>query len=96
MGNIKITVKNVKVKQMEVEDSPKKLAVEFEYNPAIRVCVPIINGDEDIYDVEENARKLVREKLHTWTKEEIIEWVLEHEAEYWGSNEEYNEEYDED
>ena len=93
MGNIKITVKNVKVKQMEVEDSPKKLAVEFEYNPAIRVCVPI-NGDDDIFDVEENARKLVLEKLRTWTKEEIIEWVLDNEADYCESYDPYDEEYD--
>ena len=75
MKNVKVTVKNVKAKQMEV--SPKKLAVEFEYNPVIRVCVPI-NGDEDIFDVQENARKLVLEKVRSWTKEEIIEWVLEH------------------
>lgn len=89
-----ITVgKNVKEKQ--VENSPKKVAVQFEYNPAIRVCVPI-NEDEDIYDVEENARKLVLEKLRTWTKEEIIDWVIENEADYCESYEPYSEEYDED
>ena len=88
-----VTVKNVKEKQ--VENSPKKVAVQFEYNPAIRVCVPI-NEDEDIYDVEENARKLVLEKLRTWTKEEIIDWVIENEADYCESYEPYNEEYDED
>lgn len=85
-------MKNVKVKQVEV--SPKKIAVQLEYNPAIRVCVPI-NCDEDIFDVEENARKLVLEKLRTWTKEEIIDWVLENEADYFESYEPYNEEYDE-
>lgn len=85
-------MKNVKVKQVEV--SPKKIAVQFEYNPAIRVCVPI-NGDEDIFDVEENARKLVLEKLRTWTKEEIIDWVLENEEDYYESYETYDEEYDE-
>ena len=42
-------MKNVKVKQVEV--SPKKVAVQFEYNPAIRVCVPII-CDEEIFYVE--------------------------------------------
>lgn len=88
-----VTVKNVKEKQ--VENSPKKVAVQFEYNPAIRVCVPI-NEDEDIYDVEENARKLVLEKLRTWTKEEIIDWVIENEADYCESYEPYDEEYDED
>ena len=84
-------MKNVKVKQMEV--SPKKVAVHFDYTPAIRVCVPI-NGDEDIYDVQENARKLVLENLRSWSKEEIIEWVLYHEEDYRKSYESYNEEYD--
>ena len=84
-------MKNVKVNQVEV--SPKNVAVQFEYNPAIRVCVPI-TGDEDIFDVEENARKLVLEKLSTWTKEEIIDWVLENEVDYCKSYESYNEEYD--
>lgn len=86
-------MKNVKVKQKEV--SPKKIAVQFDFNPAIRVCVPI-NGDEDIFDVQENARKLVLEKVRSWTKEEIIDWVLENEADYFESYESYNEEYDED
>ena len=88
-----VTVKNVKEKQ--VENSTKKIALQFEYNPAIRVCVPI-NEDEDIYDVEENARKFVLEKLRTWTKEEIIDWVIENEADYCESYEPYSEEYDED
>ena len=88
----KVTVKNAKVKQ--VEDSPKKLAVQFEYNPtAIRVCVPI-TGDEDIYDVEEAARKLVLEKLRTWSKEEIIDWVTANINDYYEADEPYNEKYD--
>ena len=89
----KVTEQNAKEKQVEV--SPKKIAVQFEYNPAIRVCVPI-NDDEDIFDVEENARKIVLEKLRTWTKEEIIDWVLDNEDEeaYCESYEAYNEEYD--
>jgi hypothetical protein len=88
----KVTVKNAKVKQ--VEDSPKKLAVQFEYSPtAIRVCVPI-TGDEDIYDVEEAARKLVLEKLRTWSKEEIIDWVTANINDYYAADEPYNEEYD--
>ena len=90
---MKVTAKNVKVKQ--VEESPKKVAVQFDFNPAIRVCVPI-NDDEDIFDVKENARKLVLEKVRTWTKEDIIDWVLENEADYFESYESYNEEYDED
>ena len=87
-----VTVKNAKVKT--VEESPKKVAVQFEYNPAIRVCVPI-NEDEDIFDVQEKARKLVLEKVSTWSKEEIIDWVLENEADYCESYEPYIKEYDE-
>lgn len=34
----------------------KKIAVQFEYNPAIRVCVPI-TGDEDIFDVDRNRKR---------------------------------------
>lgn len=85
-------MKNVKVKQ---EKSPKMVAVQFEYIPAIRVCIPV-NSNEDIYDVrtKENARKLVLEKLRTWTKDEIIEWVLENETVYSESYELYDEEYD--
>lgn len=87
-----VTVKNAKVNQ--TKESPKKVAVQFEYNPAIRVCVPI-NDDEDIFDVQEKARKLVLEKVSTWSKEEIIDWVLENEEDYFESYESYNEEYDE-
>lgn len=91
MKNVKITVKNAKVKQ--TEESPKKIAVQFEYNPSIRVCVPI-DGDEDIFDVYKNARKLVLEKLQTCTKEEIIDWVMNNVADYYEADEPYNEEYD--
>lgn len=77
-----------------MEVSPKKVAVQFDYNPAIRVCVET-NG-KDIYsnDVCEKARELVLANLLTWTKEEIIDWVLENEADYCKSYEPYNEEYD--
>jgi hypothetical protein len=34
------------------------------------------------------------EKLRTWTKEEILDWVLENEADYGESYEPYDEEYD--
>ena len=58
------------------------------------VCVPLITGDEDIFDIKENARKILLEKVRTWTKEEIIDWVLDNEADYFESFESYNEEYD--
>lgn len=87
-------MKNVKVKQ--VEESPKKVAVQFDYNPAIRICVET-NGN-NIYsdEVREKARELVLEKVRTWTKEEILDWVLENEVDYCESYETYDVEYDED
>lgn len=84
-------MKNVKVNQESVS---KKVAVEFEYNPAIRVCVPTDNNDIHSDEVYEKARKLVLEKLRTWTKEDILDWVLENEADYGESYETYDEEYD--
>ena len=81
----KVTVKNVK-KATDV-----KVAVEIEYAPALRVCVPTDSKSEI-----ETARKLIYEKLQTWTKEEIIEWVIENEIDFHYSCEPYNKEYDED
>ena len=85
-------MKNVKVKQME--ESPKKVAVQFEYNPAIRVCVETNGNNIHSNEVYEKARELVLEKVRTWTKEEILDWVLENEADYGESYESYVEEYD--
>jgi hypothetical protein len=84
-------MKNEKVNQ---ENVSKKVAVQFEYNPAIRVCVPTDNNDVHSNEVYEKARELVLEKLRTWTKEEILDWVLENEADYGESYEPYDEEYD--
>lgn len=66
-------MKNENVNQ---ENVSKKVDVQFEYNPVIRVSVTI-NGDDD--NAEENARKLVLEKLRNSTKEDIIDWLLENE-----------------
>jgi hypothetical protein len=85
-------MENVKVNQ---ENVSKKVAVQFDYNPAIRVCVTTDNNDVHSNEVYEKARKLVLEKLRTWTKEEILDWVLENEADYGESYEQYDEEYDE-
>lgn len=68
-------MENEKVNQ---ENVSKKAAVQFEYNPTIRVSVPI-KGAASIYDVEEHARKLVLEKLRACTKEDIIDWLLDNE-----------------
>lgn len=84
-------MKNVKVKQ---ENVSKKVAVQFDFNPAIRVCVETNGKDIHSNEVYEKARELVLEKVRTWTKEEILDWVLENEADYGESYDTYDEEYD--
>ena len=84
-----------------MKNKAKKVAVQFEYNPAIRLCVPVptdknyTDKNELLNDVYESAKEILLKKLRSWTKEEIIGWVLENEAGYDESYEVYNEEYDE-
>lgn len=85
-------MKNVNANQ---ENVSKKVAVQFEYNPAIRVCVQTDNNDIHSNEVYEKARELVLEKVRNWTKDEILCWVLENIADYGESYEPYDEEYDE-
>ena len=85
-----------------MESKAKKVAVQFEFNPAIRVCVSVptdkeyTNKEELLNDVYESARELIYQKLMTWTKGEIIDMLLENEAGYDEALEPYDEDYDED
>ena len=85
-----------------MKNNVKKVAVQFEFNPAIRVCVSVptdkeyTNKEELLNAVYDDAQKLLLKKLKSWTKEEIIDWVIENEAGYDESFEPYNEEYDDD
>ena len=85
-----------------MESNVKKVAVQFEFNPAIRVCVTVptdkeyTNKEELLNAVYDDARELIYQKLMTWTKGEIIDMLLENEAGYCESYETYSEEYDED
>ena len=75
----------------EKYETPKKIAREFIYCPALRVIVPT-----DCENEYETAQKIAEEKLRGWTKEEIIDWVLGNETDFTYHYEPYNEEYDED
>lgn len=85
-----------------MESNVKKVAVQFEFNPAIRVCVSVptdkeyTNKEELLNDVYDDAREIVYNKLMTLTKGEIIDMLLENEADYDEAFEPYDEEYDED
>lgn len=84
-----ITALDVEVIE-ENYDTPKKIAREFIYCPALRVIVPT-----DCEDEYETAQKIAKEKLQSWTKEEIIDWVLGNETDFTYHCEPYNAEYDE-
>lgn len=84
-----ITALDVEVIE-ENYDTPKKVAREFIYCPALRVIVP-----RDCEDEYETAQKIAKEKLQKWTKEEIIDWILSNETDFTYHYEPYNAEYDE-
>lgn len=84
-----ITALDVEVIE-ENYDTPKKVAREFIYCPALRVIVPT-----DCESEYETAQKIAKEKLQSWTKEEIIDWVLSNETDFTYHYEPYNAEYDE-
>jgi hypothetical protein len=86
------TITDIDVKVIEENyETPKKIAREFIYCPALRVIVPT-----DCENEYETAQKIAEEKLRGWTKEEIIDWVLGNETDFTYHCEPYNEEYDED
>lgn len=84
-----ITALDVEVIEENYE-TPKKIAREFIYCPALRVIVPT-----DCEDEYETAQKIAKEKLQSWTKEEIIDWILSNETDFTYHYEPYNAEYDE-
>lgn len=70
----------------------EKVAKELIFTPIIRVIIPkdIPNG----YSVDEYACNAVEEKLHNWTKQEIIDWVIENWETTVDALEPYDENYD--
>ena len=73
-------------------ETPKKVAKEVAFCPLVRVCVPT-NGANG-YTEEELAEELAREKLMSWTKSEILDWLFENLEDIIASSEPYDEEYD--
>lgn len=70
-----------------------KVAKELVFSPIIRVVIPkdIPNG----YSVDEYACNAVEERLNGWTKQEIIDWVIENWECTMDAIEPYDTEYDE-
>lgn len=70
-----------------------KVAKELVFSPIIRVVIPkdIPNG----YSEDEYACNAVEERLKGWTKQEIIDWVIENWEHTMDALEPYDPEYDE-
>jgi hypothetical protein len=76
----------------EKYEIPEKVAKEVAFCPLVRVVVP--NGGCNGYTENEYAEILAKEKLESWTKAEIIDWVMENLEDVMESYEPYDKEYD--
>lgn len=86
-----ITALDVEVIEETYNDS-KKVAKEIAFCPMLRVVVP--NGGGNGWTEDEYAEILAKEKLQSWTKSEIIDWVMENIEDVMESYEPYDENYD--
>ena len=92
-SNCEQIITAIDVKEIEsVYETPKKVAKELAFCPLLRVVVP--NGGCNGYTENEYAEILAKEKLESWTKAEIIDWVIENLEDIMESYEPYDEEYD--
>lgn len=53
----------------------EKIAKEIGFEPFVRVIIP--KGGCNGYSEDEYTELVAREKLRTWTKEEILDWLFE-------------------
>lgn len=69
-----------------------KVAKELIFSPIIRVIVP--KGGCNGYTEEELALNNAVGKFQSWTKQELIEWIVDHHETTFDSSEEYDKEND--
>lgn len=87
------TITALDVEVIEETYTPtKNVAKEIAFCPMLRVVVP--NGGCNGWTEEEFAELTAREKLQSWTKSEIIDWVMENIEDIIESYEPYDENYD--
>lgn len=72
----------------------EKVAKELIFSPIVRVVIP--KGGCNGYDENEYAEMAAREKVRSWTKEEILDWIFENHEDTFPSYEEYDANYDEE
>lgn len=72
----------------------EKVAKELIFSPIVRVVIP--KGGCNGYDENEYAEIAAREKVRSWTKEEILDWIFENHEDTFPSYEEYDANYDEE
>lgn len=72
----------------------EKVAKELIFSPIVRVVIP--KGGCNGYDENEYAEMAAREKVRSWTKEQILDWIFENHEDTFPSYEEYDANYDEE
>lgn len=72
----------------------EKVAKELIFSPIVRVVIP--KGGCNGYDENEYAEMAAKEKVRSWTKEEILDWIFENHEDTFPSYEEYDANYDEE
>jgi hypothetical protein len=72
----------------------EKVAKELIFSPIVRVVIP--KGGCNGYNENEYAEMAAREKVRSWTKEQILDWIFENHEDTFPSYEEYDANYDEE
>lgn len=72
----------------------EKVAKELVFSPIVRVVIP--KGCTNEYEENEYAVIAAKEKIRSWSKEEILDWIFENHEDTFPSYEEYDPEYDEE
>lgn len=69
-----------------------KVAKELIFSPIVRVVIP--KGGCNGYEENEYAEIVAREKVRSWSKEEILDWIFENHEDTFPSYEDYDPMYD--
>ena len=70
----------------------EKIAKDLAFCPMLRVVIP--KGTTNGWSEEEFAELTAREKLQSWTKSEIIDWVMDNLEDICESPETFDKDYD--
>ena len=77
---------------MDTNNTMDNVAKELIFSPIIRVVIP--KGGCNGYEENEYAEIVAREKIRSWSKEEILDWIFENHEDTFPSCEDYDPMYD--